>query len=349
VGLEVRVEEFSYDIRPAIRAIRFVLVSSAVLIGTAGLVGAFRPGVGLTLLALAALLGGTILVWAPGAERLYARPGPTRTANVVGYRRVEAPRATLILLAHHDSKSQNLSFPWRMGATLLAITGTAGLFVSLLLAVVGGTTFGPAWVSLVPAAAALSALLVLSTLRSGNASPGGVDNAGSVALLVELARRLVPTVDDAIELIFLSPGAEEDHMVGAMRWLDTHRDELQGRAIWALNFDGAGSPGRLVVLSSYGPGRRFAPALCRLADRAALRLRLPLRHVWLPPAVGIDAIPFHHRGIPCLTFSSGSLGTATFAVHSERDVADHLDPEPLLRVAELAEAVVGDLARATSP
>jgi Zn-dependent M28 family amino/carboxypeptidase len=235
-----------------------------------------------------------------------------------------------------------------MGTTLLAIAGAVALCGSLLFNLVAGATLGPAWLPVALAGAALSALLVLSTLRSGNVSPGGVDNAGSVAILVELARRLAATVGDEIELIFLSPGAEEDHMVGAMRWLDAHGAELQGRPVWALNFDGAGSPGRLVVLASYGPWRRFAPALCECADRAARRLGFPLRHVWLPPAVGIDAIPFHHRGIPCLTFSSGSLGRATFAVHSERDVADHLDAPTLARVAELAEAVVAELERASA-
>jgi Zn-dependent M28 family amino/carboxypeptidase len=55
--------------------------------------------------------------------------------------------------------------------------------------------------------------------------------------------------------------------------------------------------------------------------------------------MGIDAIPFHHRGVPCLTFSSGSLGRAAIAVHSSADVAEHLDPSMLGRVAELARQV----------
>ncbi len=36
----------------------------------------------------------------------------------------------------------------------------------------------------------------------------------------------------------------------------------------------------------------------------------------MPPAMGIDSIPFAHRGYDCLTFSSGSLGKTTFAIHS---------------------------------
>ena len=38
-------------------------------------------------------------------------------------------------------------------------------------------------------------------------------------------------------------GAEEDHMVGAMRWLDTHLERCKGQQVFCLNFDGAGAPG----------------------------------------------------------------------------------------------------------
>ncbi len=68
------------------------------------------------------------------------------------------------------------------------------------------------------------AALVLSTMKSGNRSPGGVDNAGSVAIVLAAAERLIGELPDDIELIVLSTGAEEDHMIGAMRWLDTNAE-----------------------------------------------------------------------------------------------------------------------------
>jgi Zn-dependent M28 family amino/carboxypeptidase len=188
-----------------------------------------------------------------------------------------------------------------------------------------------------------AALAVLSTLRNGNASPGGVDNAGSVAILRELARRLPEVVPDDVELIFLSTGAEEDHMVGAMRWLDRHLPELAGRPVHALNLDGAGAPGPLVAISRFGFGRSFSPDLAVLARDAARRLGFRLRSIWMPPAMGIDAIPFAHRGIGCLTLSSGSLGRATMAVHSANDHAEHLDRATLARSAALAVEIARDL------
>jgi hypothetical protein len=346
-GLEAREEPFSYDLRHALRAIRWVLRASAALVAAAGVLASRSPAAAVAALAACAAVGGWLLLWSPRAERLYARAGPTRTSNVVGLHRARSgrPRLTLILIAHHDSKSQNLVLPVRVALTLVALAAYAGLVIALGSSWLRAVAPEPAWLAPLLGCAAAIALAVLSTLRSGNRSPGGVDNAGSVAILLELARCLPARVADDVELVFLSTGAEEDHMVGAMRWLAAHRAQLEGRAAWALNFDGAGAPGKVVLLERYGALRPFSPALSRAARDGARRLGIACRGITLPPAVGIDAIPFAHHGVPCLTFSSGSLDRATLAVHSPGDVADHLDPEALARVARLAEDVALGLAR----
>jgi hypothetical protein len=335
-GLDVAEEPFRYDIRPAFRAIRLIALSSALLLGGAGLIAVGSPGIALGLLLAGFAVGGTLLVWSPGAERLYRGEGPTATANVAGWRRCAQPRLTLIVLAHYDSKSQNLSFPWRNGPILVALLAASAMLVLVAMRFAMGGAPGPVWLPPVLGGVAAGCLLLLSTLSSGNESPGGVDNAGSVAIVHALADKLPVLVPSDVELVFLSPSAEEDHMIGAMRWLDRHLDELRGRPVYALNFDGAGAPGRIVILDSYGLFHRFAPELTELTLNAARRLGVNPRRIWLPPAVGIDAIPFHHRGVPCLTYSSGSLGAATMSVHSSRDVADHLDAGTLAGCARLA-------------
>ncbi len=60
----------------------------------------------------------------------------------------------------------------------------------------------------------------------------------------------------------------------------------------------------------------------------------------LPPAMGVDAIPFAHRGIESLTLASGSLCPAVLAVHSRRDRGENLEPQALEDVARLARAMV---------
>ena len=63
------------------------------------------------------------------------------------------------------------------------------------------------------------------------------------------------------------------------------------------------------------------------------------------PGMGIDAIPFAHRCVPCLTLASGSLGRATMSVHSANDRAEHLDPDSLAEIADLAYETMVELAR----
>lgn len=345
--LEVHVEEFTYDVAPAFRALTAVLLATAAGVAAATFLGWRGESLlALGILAAAALLGMVLLVWAPGAERLYEREGPTRTANVFCRRPSRGePRLTLVFLAHHDSKSQNLTFPMRMGATLGALLGAGGLAGALLGAAWAGRTPTIGRLVLAGGAVATLSLAVLSTLRSGNLSPGGVDNAGSVGIVLELAHLLPERIGDDVELIFLSPGAEEDHMVGAMRWLDAHLPELEGRPLYGFNFDGAGSPGRMVLLHRYGFGKAFAPRLTPVVRRAAADAGIRLRNVTMPPGMGIDSIPFAHRRVECLSISSGSLGRATFAIHSSGDRAEYLDLATMAEALELGVAAAAAAAR----
>ena len=345
-GLEVSEERFSYDVRPAFRALRILLLASAAGVVAATALGAAHPFVGLAVLATVWIAAATFPGWAPWLERIYRHDGPVETANVVGVvadrRKDRRYRMTVIVLAHHDSKSQNLTLPYRAAFTAGALVGSLAVGACLIVRVAGGA-LPVAAISSSSAVAGLS-LLALSTLRSGNRSPGGVDNAGSVAIVAELARSLPALVPEDVELIFLSPGAEEDHMVGAMRWLDRHRSELAAREVYALNLDGAGIAGPVVLLERYGFGRLFSERLSCLSRLAAADLGLEVRASLLPPAMGVDAIPFAHRGIDCLTLASGSLCPAVAAVHSARDRGENLNPDALERVARLAVEVIVRLA-----
>jgi Zn-dependent M28 family amino/carboxypeptidase len=254
---------------------------------------------------------------------------------------------TLMLMAHHDSKSQSLSFPVRMGLTIAAICCAFVLASLTLFSFLMGNLPGPTWFpSLVGGAAAIAAL-ALSTMKSGDRSPGGVDNAGSVAIILEVARRMVEELADDVELVVLSTGAEEDHMIGAMRWLDIHAESL-GFPTFCLNLDGAGAPGRAVLIERYGFGKLFSAEMSAAARRASRRLGINPRGIVMLPGMGIDSIPFAHRGIPCLTLSSGSLGRATMSVHSANDKAEHLDPDTLAEIADLAAETLLELTATAS-
>jgi acetylornithine deacetylase/succinyl-diaminopimelate desuccinylase-like protein len=341
--LEVAREDFSYDLGPVERGLRWLLAVGAALSALSAALVPESPLAAAAMLSLTVVAGSCLLGWSPWLENLYRRSGPIRTANVVGRRRVPAPRKRIILMAHHDSKSQSLGLPARLAATFGAMFGLLGLATVTALVLIGDRLPIPDWLPMVLGAICGLSLLALATMRSGNASPGGVDNAGSMAIVLELVERVSRLPND-VELVVLLTGAEEDHMVGAMRWVERHADDIAGCPTMCLNFDGAGSPGRTVLITRYGPGRSFAPGMERIAVAAARRLGQRVRRIVMAPAVGIDAIPFVHRGIECLTVSSGSLGRATWAVHSRGDVADNLDGPTMARITDLAAAVVERLA-----
>ena len=338
LGLHVAVEDFSYELAPVERILRWSLLGGAGLVVSAGWLSHSSPIWSLAAMIVLVLCGGIVLGWSPWLEGLYRRPGTTRTANVVGRREAAEAGRRLILMAHHDSKSQSLALPARMGATLGALIGVVGVVVCAGV-VLAGRGDGLSWMGVTAGVVAGTAMVALAGMSSGNDSPGGVDNAGSLAIVLELAARLRELPPD-VELVVLFTGAEEDHMVGAMRWLDLHAEELEKLTADCFNFDGAGSPGRVVLITRYGIGRAFAPGLERLAVAAAREMGTPIRRIVMAPAVGIDAIPFAHRGIECLSFSSGSLGKATYAVHSAGDVAGNLDAGTMARIVDLAEAAV---------
>lgn len=343
IGLEPSLHWFTYDLAPAQTALRAALVVSALLVTAAAVATVRSPVAGVLLLGAAVLPGVAFLAWSPWFERLYRREGGTRTANVAGRRGVAAPRMTLMVMAHHDSKSQSLTFPFRMGLTITSIAGILVLAVLVVSGLVVGRTPGPPWLATAAGLATAAAALALSTMRSGNRSPGGVDNAGSVAVMLAAAGRLRRELPDDVELLALSTGAEEDHMVGAMRWLDDHVTDLD-HPVFCLNFDGAGAPGRVVLIERYGFGRLFSAEMSAAARRAAKRLGIKPRAIVMLPGMGIDAIPFAHSGIPCLTLASGSLGRATMSVHSASDRAEHLDPTTLAEIADLAVETLKELA-----
>ena len=251
---------------------------------------------------------------------------------------------TLLLMAHHDSKSQSLIFPFRIGLTVVAILGALTLTVLALTALLSGGAPGARWAAPIAGVVTALAALTLSTMKSGNRSPGGVDNAGSVAIMLAVAEQLNDRLPADIEVLVLSTGAEEDHMVGAMRWLDEYAGSIS-RPMFSLNFDGAGAPGRPVLIERYGFGRLFSNEMSAAARQAAGRLGLKPRGIIMLPGMGIDSIPFAHRGLPCLTLSSGSLDRATMAVHSAHDHAENLDPDTLAQIADLAYETMLDLAR----
>lgn len=301
-------------------------------------------GAGMALLALAGAAAGTACLgvlfrWdAPFRIGEHQTNSTIRTANVIG-RLLGSPddRRKVILVAHHDSKSQNLSFLTRAVAVLACAMGVVGGAVRVvswaLIGGVGGGGAGPG--SLFCAVGVLGAL-ALAGLTFSNRSPGAFDNAAALVVVGEAAQRLAADPPPTGEIIVAFTGAEEQMLVGARRlarWLRTEvlaRGGLEDALV--LNLDGVGAGSRLGLL---GSEERTLP-IQDLARRAGIPVR---RMVTLPGAL-TDAVPLARAGLAVVTLTSGTLSPAVRSIHSPGDRVENLDSVALERATRLVEAAV---------
>ncbi len=191
------------------------------------------------------------------------------------------------------------------------------------------------------------ALLVMAHYDTVAESPGAVDNAAAVAVLIELARVLHAKPPE-VPVILAFTANEEAGLVGAEALAATLGDQVG----FAIALDLIGGSGELSI---NGASERIGSAemtwLARAADRAGVVLRAPLAHRvisrWWPQAERSDHGPFTRRGIRAVhLYHRGHDGEwIDLAYHSPSDVLARVERA---RVDELGRLLLR-LADATPP
>ncbi|HEY6038643.1 MAG TPA: M20/M25/M40 family metallo-hydrolase, partial [Kofleriaceae bacterium] len=186
------------------------------------------------------------------------------------------------------------------------------------------------------------ALLIMGHYDSMPTSPGAVDDAAAVAVLIELAKELhAHPPAQPVMLVFT---ADEEHgLVGAEALALHHRDEVE----LAIALDLIGASGRLAL---NGASTRIGLAemqwLARAADRAGVVVDAPLPHRvmsrWFPQAeradhgaftrIGTRAFHLYHRGQDGLWIDT--------AYHSPRDTLPRVHADSLDEISRLLRALV---------
>ncbi len=249
----------------------------------------------------------------------------------------------LILAAHYDSKSQALAMPLRiiLFAWIFILTSS---FV--LLTVAGLFQPGIAEYGQLSGALAIAAALPLVMLREQNDSPGALDNAAGVGLVLALAEHLAVRSDihPKLKVTCLFPGAEELGLLGSAAYVARNRLHLDhdqdGGRLYVLNLDAVGGKGRLYRFG--GSGRRGSKQeLSALIDQASRRLGTNLGRAG---AVGLllDHIPFAQAGIDAVTLVS--IGWSARTIHTAHDTPDNFSPEAFTRAAKVVIQVAEELA-----
>lgn len=311
LGLDVKEEEFTLFFSPWF-LLKIGLIIGFILLLLSRLLVNSHPVIAslvIFVLMVAMLFTGPMWQWfgRRGIKNPWGKD--RRSKNIIA--RFPEPETSsgqaLYLMAHYDSKSQSLSLGGRIILISATVAGCLLLGLTYLLQARGSVN--------IIVQDGIFLFVTVSTVilflnRTDNLSQGGIDNAGSIGLLLELAEILGKNLPKKINVTFIATGAEEEGLMGAYAFLNAHRDELNSERTLILNFDGIGIKGKLRLFSKI---KGLPETLSRLPS--------------LPTFSGLmmDHIPFKSEGFKAVTLAC--VSKEAFKIHTERDTIDLISPE----------------------
>jgi hypothetical protein len=341
-GVEMRDEEFAYSELP----LKFAIPATCFVIGALSVAGslAYLWGTSLVIIPGVALLVAVYLgfKWSSTFEK-FATRGKRSSVNLVGEVRGADPKGTVLLSAHYDSKSQLMPVVVRAGLFMLGFLGEILLGLTLIavgiLAAAGRDYLGSHagfYVSLIPVAM----MLALFFNVTGNKSPGALDDASGIAVILEVGRVVALNPPSNFNVRIAAFGCEEIGLCGSIGHLLAHEDELRGSKFYMLNYDMPySSSGNMIVNTGFElPPVRTSQHLYGLVKEACDEMGLKLSGAYLPVGAGADHMPWVKHG-----FEATCLVSATTSIHSSRDSLDKVNREGLRRAGEVTLAVLRSL------
>ena len=212
---------------------------------------------------------------------------------------VDSTLPHLYLMAHYDSKSQYMPLAIRIGLFVIAVPS------SLLVALLALLNLSLPIMTVLGVIALLAGLPLLF-LDVGNNSPGAIDNASGVGLVLHLAECLSQSSDwrDRLCMSIVFTSAEEEHL---------QRESQAG--LYILNFDGVGVDGELQWVGA------ASTRLAELILQSSQELHLQIRRFRLIGAL-FDHVPLARRGFDAVSLIA--VGRASRSVHRPADAIGQL-------------------------
>ncbi len=262
-------------------------------------------------------------------------------------------RRRVVVLAHLDTNRCRLA--WQAGAVrhLEPLTWlTLGILASLgLLFLAGALLGGPRWVwwvCLLPVGYVIGTVVTLVRDDRTPYSPGAHDNAGSVAVALELAARLAGRPLESTEAWLVFTGAEETDHAGLYALLREHRASL--RTADFIGLEGLGS-GDLVYLTRQGLCSRYEPDPRLAALAAAVAGWLPQVGARAASVTMEDEVGTLRRaGYRALCVAGIDPATSTLPFwHRPDDTPDKVSAQALERAVVYLAALLESLDAAPDP
>jgi hypothetical protein len=262
--------------------------------------------------------------------------------------------AHIYILAHYDSKSQTLPIGGRILLVMALFLSTLSLSAYHLLIPLAGLHV-PGTVERTIFITALTSGLVLLWTKTRNLSPGAVDNASGVALMLHLAEAIKKEVQEfksskvqgfkGLRFHFVATGADVVGVVGAFGLNKSIKGDPRGRPYF-INLDGVGTKGRVYCTDKTGlhPSsqgqKEFLALIRRAAEAVGARCNVPLQ-VYSPPitmGAMADHFPFTANGYRAVTFST--VSRRSLWVHTPWDTLEMVEVEGMEAVGRLILGVL---------
>jgi hypothetical protein len=270
-------------------------------------------------------------------------------ANVIA--RVPAarcPRATLVLVAHHDAANTGLIWSpaaVKAGGARHLRRRRVDPFMAPMELALGLSAVGSLLGRRGRAARALAAgVLGLGSLADADVArsetvPGACDNASGVAVCLDLLRALAAEPLGETDVVVAFTGSEEAGMGGMAAFLDGHTASLKRRPAFVLGLDtlGAGAP---IVCNAEGAMRtqRYHERDIALVEEGAAIAALPAPRRW---RIGgwTDPVLALHRGLPCASVLS--MGPGYFPnYHHPTDTVERVRWACVMDCAKIAAGTI---------
>ena len=264
----------------------------------------------------------TIPRWLSGRNR---KGDLCRSHNIIATLAAQdRPEQSIYLVAHYDSKSQSLPILVRAFCLFAATVACLWLGFSYFCFSKETLSFFPSWRVDPALALALLGLIPILLLKTGNLSPGGLDNAGSLGVLIHLADVLKQKRPLRSQVTFLFTGAEEVGLQGAFAYLQRHRNEIEKEKTCFLNLDSVGIKGATRIFFRKGalPIGREPLFVSRMKEIA--------KPFGIETGSFSFGIMMDHQALLEKGYRAVSLACASkkiLSVHTAWDTADQLEEE----------------------
>lgn len=265
------------------------------------------------------------------------------TENIYTELKGEDSRLNIVLLAHHDTKSQVLTSHLRMILIIILVFGGFILLIiypifSLLKILLN---FNFILVdNFLTLFASIIALFAGANFfnKTGNKSPGAIDNAASVGSVIELARYYKSNPKTNTNFTFLITGSEELNRGGAYDFITKHKGEFDRNNSFFIDFDFIGGKGPIFIVSADGiPKKVNESRLIEYYIKSGQNLNIQVDSKYIPTGAWGDHTPFIQHGFEaCFIGSSGSQKR----VHTKKDTMDLVSKQGLKNILNLTVEVI---------